>query len=415
MLIGVDVTSIERIGAVVERSPRFVTRIYTAHEQERCAGKPQRWASSWAAKEAVRKLYSAGGEAMPAYRDIEVVRRRGRAPRVAVRGVETPLALSLTHDAGVAIAVVAARGGRGRPLPQPPAGFRLPARPDDANKGTFGRVVVVAGARNFTGAPRLAAMGAARGGAGLVTLCVPGAIHAIVAAGCLEVMPAALPDGGRGVLSRDALPALRDLADGADAMVVGPGLGRADETADALLEILRTLPCPAVVDADGLNLAAARNFDWHECPRPAVLTPHPAEMGRLLGRDTAAVQSDRTGMAIAFARDRGVTLVLKGSETVVAAADGRVHVDAHHVVALATGGTGDVLAGLVASLLAQGLEPFDAAVAAVTIHAEAGVMVQARRGRAGAVASDLLDALPAAQEALRRVLDGAAAAATDRR
>ncbi len=405
MLVGVDVTSIERVGGLAARSPRFVSRIYTPHEQAACAGKPQRWASSWAAKEAVKKLYSSGGDAMPAYRDIEVVRSRGRPPRIRVRGQETNIALSLTHDAGVAIAV-AVRGGRaGRGRPDVPDGLRLPDRPDDANKGTFGRVLVVAGARGYTGAPQLAAMGAARGGAGLVTLCVPEGIYAIVAAHSLEVMPAPLPDGGAGVLSRDGLETLRERLRTADALVIGPGIGRAQETEALLFDVLRSLPAPAVVDADALNLAAAREFDWHACPQPVVITPHPAEMARLAGIETAVVQSDRIGLARAYARERGVIVVLKGAETVVASPAGKVHVDTHRVVALATGGTGDVLAGLIGSLLAQGLDAFDAAVAGVTIHAEAGLLVQAKRGRAGGLASDLLDALPAAQERIRQAME----------
>lgn len=398
-------TSIDRVGAIVERNPRFGTRVFTEHERDRCSGKPQRWASSWAAKEAVRKLYSQAGHAMPAYNDIEVRRRRGRPPAIAVRGELTDIALSLTHDAGVAIAVAAADASTVHPFADVPQDLRLPARPDDGHKGTFGRVLVVAGARGYTGAPQLAAMGAARGGAGLVTVCVPERIYDIVAARCLEVMPAPLPDAGSGVLREDALDALNERLRTADALVIGPGLGRAPETEAALLQVLRTLPCPAVVDADALNLAAASRFDWRDVPQPVLLTPHPAEMARLAGIETAVVQADRRKVALRYAADNRVTVVLKGSETVVASPSGDVHVDSHRVVALATGGTGDVLAGLAGAMVAQGLSAFDAAVAAVTVHAHAGLMVQAARGRAGAIASDVIESLPAAQERLRRVME----------
>ena len=187
--------------------------------------------------------------------------------------------------------------------------------------------------------------------------------------------------------------------------MIGPGIGRAQETETLLFDVLRSLPSPAVVDADALNLVAARQFDWHACAQPVVITPHPAEMARLAGLETAVVQTDRPGLAAAYARDHGVVVVLKGAETVVASPAGKVHHDTHRVVALATGGTGDVLAGLIGSLLAQGLDAFDAAVAGVTIHAEAGLHVQAKRGRAGALASDLLEALPAAQERLRQAME----------
>jgi hydroxyethylthiazole kinase-like uncharacterized protein yjeF len=408
LVVGVDVTVVDRIAAVLRRHPRFAERIYTPAERRISARKPERWASRWAAKEAVRKVCSSRGEAMPAYRDIEVVRRRGGPPRVHIRGEETNIALSLTHDGGLAIAVAASMT-LDVPARQParPEGVVLADRPEDGHKGTFGRVVVIAGSMGFTGAPRLAAMGAARGGAGLVEVCIPEAIHSIVAAGCLEVMPTPLADAGTGTLRPEALPALRERMRGADALVIGPGLGRSPETATALLDLLADLPCPAVVDADALNIAAASGFDWRGHGHPVVVTPHPAEMGRLAGIDTSAVQADRIGVAERFAQAHGVTVVLKGAETVVAATGHPTHVDHHRVVALATGGTGDVLAGLIGAMLAQGLPARDAAVAGVAVHAQAGLMVQERRGRAGALASDLIDTLPAAQELLRRTIEAA--------
>jgi hydroxyethylthiazole kinase-like uncharacterized protein yjeF len=410
MVVGVDVTVVDRIAGALRRHPRFAQRIYTDSEQRYAAAKPERWASRWAAKEAVKKLYGSMGERIPTYKEIEVVRRRGGAPEVHVRGEPTGIALSLTHDGGLAIAVAVNRGrGRRRALPEVPAGLVLAARPDEGNKGTFGRVVVIAGSKHFTGAPKLAAIGAARGGAGLVEVCIPESIHTIVAAGCLEIMPTALPDGGTGVLHTDALPTIRERLKGADALVIGPGLGRAPETVNALLDLLVDLPCPAVVDADALNIVAESGFDWKRCAQRVVITPHPAEMSRLVGTDTKTVQADRIATAEAYASRTGIVVTLKGAETVVAASDHPTHVDRHHIVALATGGTGDVLAGLIGAMLAQGLSPYDAAVAGVSVHAQAGLMVQARRGRAGALASDVVDALPAAQELLRQALEAATA------
>src|SRR4029077_13838663 len=250
IVVGVDVTVVDRIAAALERHPRVAQRIYTERERIYSGRKPERWASRWAAKEAVQKLCSSSGEAMPRYRDIEVVRRRGGPPRVHLRGEETPIALSRTHDGGLAIAVAVRNlEPHSRPATLPDH-LVLADRPDDGHKGTFGRVVVVAGSKSLTGAPRLAAMGAARGGAGLVEVCIPEAIHAIVAAGCLELMPTPLADAGTGTLHPDAVPALRERLRGADALVIGPGLGRAPNTVSALLELLVALPCPAVVDAD---------------------------------------------------------------------------------------------------------------------------------------------------------------------
>jgi NAD(P)H-hydrate epimerase len=160
------------------------------------------------------------------------------------------------------------------------------------------------------------------------------------------------------------------------------------------------------VDADGLNIAAAEGVDWRRSGQPIVVTPHPAEMARLAHLDTSQVQADRQGIATRYAQEHGVVVVLKGAHTVIAAAGGRIHTDNHSgIVALASGGTGDVLAGLTGALLAAGMDPFDAAVAGVTVHAEAGAAVQRERGRAGTLASDVLEALPAAQERVRRAVE----------
>ena len=408
--VGVDVASVTRVFSLVERSPRFAARVFTEAERRDCAGHPERWAARWAAKEAVRKLAGARGESPPAFHDVEVRRAPDGKPSLAIRGEQPPVALSLSHDGDMAIAVaVTVRRSPAVDMPpvQPaPAGLRLPKRPATGHKGTFGTVVVLAGAHGFSGAAYLSAMGAARGGAGLVRLCVPQNLHPIVAVKCTEVMAHALPDGGLGAISIDAVDRLiAEHLPHADALVAGPGLGRAPQTEAAVDHLVPRLTCSTVLDADALNIAAAHRLRLDTSGQPIVVTPHPAEMGRLAGMSTGDVQADREGTAARFAAEQGVVVILKGSRTVVAAPDGRVHEDSHEVVALATGGTGDVLAGLCGAMLAAGLEAFDAAVAAVTIHAEAGAAVQAERGRAGALATDVLDALPIAQERLRRALE----------
>ncbi len=289
-----------------------------------------------------------------------------------------------------------------------PENLSLADRPPDAHKGTFGTVVVVGGAVGFSGAPLMSATAAARGGAGKVRVCVPEPVYGAVAAQTLEVMAHPLPaaDGG---LARGALAVLRErhFTD-ATALVLGPGMGRAAGTEELVIDLLGELPSPGVIDADALNIAAARHFDWRSCRRPVVLTPHPAEMGRLCGIATAEVQARRRDLAVEYAAATGVVVVLKGSDTVVAAPDGRVHLSTIQVVALATAGTGDVLSGLLGAFLAQGLDAFGAAVAAVFVHGEAALAVQARLGRAGALPRDLLEELPAAQERTRQGIEGRA-------
>jgi hydroxyethylthiazole kinase-like uncharacterized protein yjeF len=401
---GVDVTSVARVAELLARHPRAAQRVYTESELRDCAGQPRRWATRWAAKEAVRKLHGALGLPLPAFHDVEVVVGAGGAPSLRVHGVASDLRLSMSHEGDLAVAVVT-----GHPAPAThadvPQGLQLAARPDDAHKGTFGTVVVVGGAVGFSGAPLMSATAAARGGAGRVRVCVPNSIYASVAAQTLELMAHPLPDADGGI-GPQALAVLRERDfPGASALVVGPGLGRAPGTEDFLVDLLHDLPAPTVIDADGLNIAAARGVDWRSSNQPVVLTPHPAEMGRLCSLTTTAVQQRRRELATSFARDSGAVVVLKGSDTVVAAPDGRVHVSDLRVVALASGGSGDVLSGLLAALVAQGLEPFDAAVAAVFVHGEAALALQHRRGRAGVLPRDVIDELPAAQERVRRVLE----------
>lgn len=405
--VGIDVTSVGRVTGLLERAPRFADRVYTPDERRDCGGRRQRWASRWAAKEAVRKLFGSAGLRIPAYRAVEVVRRPGGAPSLRVDGVDSDLQLSLSDEGDLVVAVVI--GNPSGAHLDVPAEMRLPERPDTAHKGTFGNVVVVGGALGYSGAPVMSASAAARAGAGRVSVCVPEPIYTAVAAHTLEVMAHPLPsvDGG---IAESALETLRDKQfDAADALVIGPGLGRAAETERLLLALLAELPTPAVVDADGLNIAAAHGFDWTRCHQPVVLTPHPAEMGRLCSLSTQDVQKQRTQLAARYAREQRVVVTLKGSETVIAAPDGRLHVSAAKVVALASAGSGDVLSGVIAALLAAGLDGYDASVAAVAVHAEAGLALQRREGRAGVLSSDLLAELPRAQERLRRVIERRAA------
>jgi NAD(P)H-hydrate epimerase len=410
--IGVDIATVSRVAAVAQRRARFLQRIYTERERQRCEGHPERLATRWAAKEAVKKLLGSLGEyPLPLYKEIEVVNRRGGAPTALVRGVDRGIALTLSHERDLAVAV-AVLVEQPDPLSMPLSvplqdDVVLPPRPDEGHKGTFGTVVVVAGAYGFTGAAYLSSMGAARGGAGLTRVCVPQSVYPVLATLCIEVMANPLPDGGRGAFGDEGLVELREQhMPHADAMVIGPGLGRSEPTQRAVAELLQSLPCPTVVDADGLNSAAAQNVDWRRSGQPIVVTPHPAEMGRLAHMDTKQVQADREGTARRYAADHGIVVVLKGAGTVVAAPDGRIHTDNHSgIVALATGGTGDVLAGLCGAFLAGHADPYDAAVAAVTVHAEAGAAVQRERGRAGSLAGDVLDAMPAAQERVRRAIE----------
>ncbi|HEX2483846.1 MAG TPA: NAD(P)H-hydrate dehydratase [Myxococcota bacterium] len=290
------------------------------------------------------------------------------------------------------------------------AGALLPARPASGHKGTFGHVLVVAGSRGKAGAAALAASGAARAGAGLVTVACPSSVRSEVAVQCAEAMTVALAESRDGELAPEAVPSLVELAHARSALAVGPGLGRGDGVREALRNALGAIERPVVVDADGLVAFADALELLRTRPAPTILTPHPGEAALLLGSTADALNRDRIGAARALAERTGAVAVLKGAATVVAAPNGRVRVNPTGGPALATGGTGDVLAGVAAALLAQGLEAFDAASVAVYLHGLAGDLVAAAIGPSGALAGDVARHLPRAGALLR-----AAAKASDER
>jgi hydroxyethylthiazole kinase-like uncharacterized protein yjeF len=269
----------------------------------------------------------------------------------------------------------------------------VPPRRPDAHKGDAGRVLVVAGSPGKSGAAHLALTGALRGGAGLVTLAAREEVLPFALAGRPEAM--SVPLLAHGPLSDADLEPLLEAARGMDAVVIGPGIPRGPETAGLLRAFLERAHVPAALDADALNALASRPELLRGLPAPVVLTPHPGEMARLAGTDIAHVQADRIAIAAWKAREWGCVVVLKGARSVVAAPGAPPAIVPAGNAGMATGGTGDVLAGLVGALLAGHLPPFDAARAAAFAHALAGDLAAERLGERGLLAGDLADALGA--------------------
>ncbi|MGH7691809.1 MAG: NAD(P)H-hydrate dehydratase [Candidatus Dormibacteria bacterium] len=403
--VGIDVSSVERVRLLVERRPEFLSKYFSESEAEYCRGRPERLAARWAAKEAVRKLYGGLGWRIPLYSQIAVVRRPGGAPEILVEGSPVlGLSVSLTHDAGLGMAV-ALLDAAGRQSPRLwgtlPADLGMPDRSDSGHKGSFGTVVLVAGSPDFPGAAVLCALGALRGGAGKVKVLVAGAASQALPPEVIRV-----PVSGTGpTLGAAAIQEARSSLDSATAVVCGPGLGQGQSTRALLTELFRIAEqseWSLVLDADALNACAGDRELLRLVPRGSVLTPHPLEAARLAAKPVAAIEADRQSAATGLARQLGVVLVLKGAHSVVAAPDGATWVDDHATAALATGGTGDVLAGLVGALIAQGMAPYGAARTGVFLHAEAGTRLAFLRGRAGVLASEVAEALVETQEAVRR-------------
>lgn len=272
----------------------------------------------------------------------------------------------------------------------------LPPRPRDSNKGDFGRVLVVAGSRGMSGAAVLAGSAALRGGAGLVELGCPSYVQPIVAAGNPCYMTTPLPADPVGGLAPDALESVLTRARHCDVVALGPGLGQGEGVRVVVQGVLEKVKQPVVLDADGLNALAAMPA-WPDRPAdaPLILTPHPGEFGRLIEKSASAVQAARESLAVQFPQAPHIILVLKGHQTLVT--DGRrLYTNDTGNPGMATGGTGDVLTGLIAALLAQGLQPFEAAQLGVYLHGLAGDLARDERGEISLIATDLLAFLPAA-------------------
>jgi ADP-dependent NAD(P)H-hydrate dehydratase / NAD(P)H-hydrate epimerase len=306
-----------------------------------------------------------------------------------------------------------AREGQLRRLDAATVAGLLPPRPDDSHKGTYGKVLVIGGSARYTGAAWLTAAAAVRSGAGLVTLAaVPAVAHAAAArAAEITFLPLVDDPAAPGQLTPGHLGPLLDTALQYDAVAVGPGLGSVPETRRLVLLLAERLAvqekAPAVLcDADALNALAAEG-NW---PRPRearwVLTPHPGEMGRLTDTDAGRVQADRLPLAREYAEKWGQALVLKGAPSIIAAPDGRVSLNPFANAALASAGSGDVLSGVTAGLLAQGLSPYDAACAGSYVHALAAELWRAEHGASGLAAGELVDYVPAAQRTLRSLTMG---------
>ncbi len=284
----------------------------------------------------------------------------------------------------------------------------LPARAADSHKGTFGRVLIVAGSRGMSGAAVLAGLGALRGGAGLVQVATTAEVLPLVASFNPCYLTAPLPQDADGRLPAAAADIIRDLATPSDVLAIGPGLGQSAGVTQVIRAVLEQVTQPTVVDADGLNALAQFLPDGGlGSRRRMILTPHPGEFARLVRSTTKDVTEKRETLAVAFAKKQQVILVLKGHATLVT--DGEcLYRNTTGNPGMATGGTGDVLTGLIAALLAQHLEPFAAAQLGVYLHGLAGDLAAAELGQTSLIATDLVEYLPSAfQRTLKSETGGA--------
>jgi ADP-dependent NAD(P)H-hydrate dehydratase / NAD(P)H-hydrate epimerase len=276
----------------------------------------------------------------------------------------------------------------------------VPVREPDTHKGTYGHLLVMAGSRGKTGAAILASRAAMRTGAGLVTLAAPRSLNDIFASSLVEVMTEPLRDNAAEEMEPLGDEEWRRLLERKNSLLFGPGIGVNDTTRSTLCWLLRNLEVPWVIDADGLNNLALEVDRLPSAKTPPVLTPHPGEMARLIRKDTTTVNQDRVGVAHSFAMERRCHIVLKGARTVIATAEGKVFINPTGNPGMATGGMGDVLAGMLAALLGQGISPEDAMQLGVYLHGFVGDRMASEKGQIGLIASDIIEGLPSGMRTL---------------
>ncbi len=404
LLVGTDLVEIGRIKKSM-RNPRFLRRVCGPAEYAGLAARgfpASGAAAAFCAKEAFGKAVGTGLAGF-GLREAQLLHDGAGRPELALSGRAKALArgarfsVSVTHTSRYASAVVAGEGAA-EPLPESEGlsilrGMLKPRAPE-SNKGNYGRLLCLCGSEGMAGAAAMSAGAALRCGAGIVEAALPRAIYPIVAARLAEpvfTLTDTLPNGRLSPLSKAALGAALGRA---SAVLAGCGLGKSDAAREALALVRDKAEVPVVLDADGINLAAEHIDELKTVRAPLILTPHPGEMARLLKTTAADVQAHRREYALRFAAQYGVTLVLKGAGTLVASPEGRLYRNATGNPGMAKGGSGDVLAGMVASFAAQGIAPFEAAAGAVYLHGLAGDRCAARGSQTAMLPTDLIAALP---------------------
>jgi NAD(P)H-hydrate epimerase len=304
-------------------------------------------------------------------------------------------------DIGIPEEVIRDAESRAELLAQKEMSALMPRRKRISHKGDYGRVSVLAGSRGLTGAATMVCSSAMRAGSGLVFLGIPESLNPILEVKLTETMTVPLDETPEGTVAYSAkAKILKWLAECTNA-VIGPGISTHLETARLVQEILREAKTPLLIDADGLNCLQGKAELLRNYPAPLILTPHPGEMSRLTGLETREILDDPWKVAGEYAREWGAIVVLKGAETVIADVDGSLYINIAGDAGMASGGMGDVLSGVIASLVGQGLKPIDAAKLGTFVHGRAGEIGVEKKGQLSLIASDVIELLPVAFEEVR--------------
>lgn len=425
--IGVDLAQISRIKQSLE-NPRFRTRVFSKAEQVFLFSngiKILSAAANFAAKEAFSKALGTGVRGF-SLNEISVLRDDSGKPYLKLEGQAEKLAkinnldfsVSLTHEADLACAVVAAYKKAGGLPPILPERLRrlqhrfgtdlndgilldasfvrsvFPKRNPLSHKGSYGKLTVLSGCERYRGAAALCTAAALRSGAGIVTLASVPSVIGAVSSKLYEPVYLPLPQNGEGTLSSLAVPALLTQAKASSALLIGCGLGRNEDITTTVKALLETADCPVILDADGLNTIAERIDILRTAKRRTIITPHLGEMSRLCGKTVSEIQNDPVGIAKTFSKAYDVIVVLKDADTIVASPDGSLFFNTTGNAGMARGGSGDVLAGIIAAFVCQGLSPEHAAACGVYLHGAAGDLAAAEGSMLGMLPSDMINVLP---------------------
>ena len=406
---GVDIVQVSRIENLLrERKASFLHKIFTEEEIKYIDEKnnsPQTVSGMFAAKEAISKLLGSGVGKVN-WKDIEILHdRKGKPyPKLYNEGSKVcyelgidRIDLSISHEKEYAIAFVAGEGNRDKRNIIIPEGIKsiLPKRDKDSHKGTFGRVGIISGSIGMTGAPYLSTMAALRSGSGLVYTVIPKSLNEILSIKLIEAIIKPVEDKNIGHFTLDSVNEIKEIIKDMDVLAIGPGIGVDKEIIEVVKKILLTYEKPIVLDADGINcISKDEPIILSKRKGDTIITPHPAELSRLLGVSTIEIQKKRVEYSEYTSNKYKVITVLKGAGTIVSNKSGEMYINPTGNPGMATAGSGDVLTGIIASFIGQGMDSYEAAVLGVYCHGLAGDLCKLDKGEYGMIASDILDNLP---------------------
>lgn len=403
---GVDIVDINRIEEIMlDKKDKFLNKVFTNREIEHISKKgykPNTVAGIFACKEALSKMLGSGIGYIN-WRDIEVLYRKSGEPYIYINtkiaSVMKKLGLadidiSISHEKQYAIAFAVGIGKSISLLMDDEIESILPKRKENSHKGTYGRVGIISGSLGMTGAPYLASQSALRTGSGLVYTMVPKSLENIMSIKLTEAIIKPIEDMEKGHFIKDSLPYILNEIEKMDALAIGPGFGVDKDRLYIIEEIIKSYKKPILLDADAINCLTLNPKILFNRDSPIIITPHPGELGRFLGKTIDEIQENRIFHSKLTSHKYNIVVALKGNNTIVSSPSGDIYVNPTGNPGMATAGSGDVLTGMIVSFIGQGLSPIEATKVGVFSHGLAGDFAKENKGEYGLIASDILENIP---------------------